>query len=287
MYKKSPYHIDEDACISFSGGRTSAYMLYKILQAHGGTLPNHIKCVFANTGKEMPQTLDFVNACSVNWGVKIHWVELKSIIRSEDKGKVSLNKEYHFVDYKSASRNGEPFDIYLTGANALPTPVSRACTSHLKVRAIIWANRQLGIEKGNIQCIGIRADEQRRASKINPKPIEEGQERYLPLYWAGVDAPAVGRFWRESNFDLDLPNNNGVTDWGNCDLCYLKAINKKMSIIRERPELADWWDNAEQKAGIPFRIDHPSYKKMKIIASDQGNLFDFSDDKSISCYCGD
>ena len=58
-----PYFIKEPAAISFSGGRTSAYMLWRVLQAHGGTLPDHIKVVFANTGKEMPETLDFVRDC--------------------------------------------------------------------------------------------------------------------------------------------------------------------------------------------------------------------------------
>jgi hypothetical protein len=35
-----------------------------------------------------------------------------------------------------------------------------------------------------------------------------------------------------------------------------------------------------------FRSDQPSYEKMKLIATDQGQLFDF-DDESIACFCGD
>ena len=70
----NPYKIDGPALISFSGGRTSAYMLYHILQAHGGSLPDDIYVTFANTGKEMPETLDFVHDCGVHWDVKIHWL---------------------------------------------------------------------------------------------------------------------------------------------------------------------------------------------------------------------
>ena len=69
----NPYKITEPAAISFSGGRTSGYMLWKILDAYDGQLPDHLPVTFANTGKEMTQTLDFVQACSVHWGVNITW----------------------------------------------------------------------------------------------------------------------------------------------------------------------------------------------------------------------
>ena len=65
----NPYHVketEEGAVISFSGGRSSAYMLYHILKAHNFKLPDYIKVIFANTGKEMPQTLDFVRDVALN-----------------------------------------------------------------------------------------------------------------------------------------------------------------------------------------------------------------------------
>ena len=48
----NPYKIPEPALISFSGGRTSGFMLWKILQAYNGKLPEDIWVVFANTGKK-------------------------------------------------------------------------------------------------------------------------------------------------------------------------------------------------------------------------------------------
>ena len=284
----SPYLITEPTGISFSGGRTSAYMLWKILQAHGGKLPDEAVVTFANTGKEMPQTLDFVQACSDHWGVDIVWLELKTMRKEEKEGKRNvLHKIIKITDYKNASRKGEPFDAFINAASAIPNAIQRSCTGNLKIRPIQWyLGKVLGWESPWNQMIGIRGDEKRRAVKIH-NTIDGGQDRLCPLYIDGVTKEEVGAFWKAQPFDLELPNNNGVTDWGNCDLCHLKGKSKRMSIIRERPDLADWWIDVEKRKKQFFRPDEMSYQQMKVIATDQGNLFDFGDDPSIPCFCGD
>src|ERR1700732_1089275 len=55
-----PFKIDGPATIAVSGGRTSGLMLRRIMDAHGGLLPPDVVAGFANTGKERPETLDFV-----------------------------------------------------------------------------------------------------------------------------------------------------------------------------------------------------------------------------------
>ena len=89
----NPYKILEPTCISFSGGRTSAYMLYKVLEAHQMSLPQEAKVLFCNTGKEDNATLDFVNECSVRWGVEITWLEFT--LENEESA-------FKVVDYRSA-----------------------------------------------------------------------------------------------------------------------------------------------------------------------------------------
>jgi len=119
----SPYRIDGPALVSFSGGRTSGYMLWHILDAYGGRLPNDLAVCFANTGKEMPATLDFVRDCGRNWHVDIIWLEY------DPAG--DHRRKFRVVDHASASRKGEPYEALLRERGYLPNPVSRFCTTML------------------------------------------------------------------------------------------------------------------------------------------------------------
>ena len=72
---RNPYRVPRPAVVSFSGGRTSGYLLRHLLDAYGGRLPDDIAVVFANTGMERSETLDFVDTCARAWNVTVHWLE--------------------------------------------------------------------------------------------------------------------------------------------------------------------------------------------------------------------
>ncbi len=293
MKAKNPYLTDTGTAISFSGGRTSAYMLHRILDAHDGDLPDGVHITFANTGKEMPQTLDFVKECSDRWGVPIVWLEryAEEIPEEEREGRKKFRYTNKVVTYETAARNGEPFVQLCLVRRYLPNPVARFCTVEMKIRAITDYMKAQGHGFPYTGMIGIRADEVRRAAKMH-NTVESGQERMCPLYIDGVTKGDVSRFWNNAPFDLQLPNNNGTTDWGNCDLCYLKGMNKKITIMRERPDLGDWWIEledsmkAELGRGAFFRADQPSYRELRRIALDTEDMF-AGQDESIPCFCGD
>ena len=274
----NPFLITEPTCISFSGGRTSAYMLWRVLQSNGGTLPAEAIVCFANTAKEDEATLRFIQACSDNWNVEIHWVEYRD-----------GDPAFARVDFQTASRNGEPFEALIRKRQYLPNPVTRFCTSELKIRTIHKYLRSIGWDDHNetMDWIGMRADEQRRAAKIADKSR-------IPLVTAGVTKKDVGDFWRKQSFDLELPNNNGVTMHGNCDLCFLKGGAQVLSLIAEKPERGIWWAKMEALAlalaskpsGAVFRSDRPSYASMIKFAAEQKDMFD-PNEEAIACFCGD
>ena len=249
----------------------------------GGQLPNEAIVCFANTGKEDEATLKFVQECSDRWNVEIHWVER----RFDDIG-------FKRVTFETASRNGEPFEELIKKRNYLPNPVARVCTSELKIRAQSKYLASLDFFNGekysaieNFSWIGIRADEQRRAAKIADKSR-------LPLWADGVTKETVGQFWKSQPFDLGLPNNNGVTMHGNCDLCFLKPAAQVLALIAEKPERAVWWAKMEALAlalaskpsGAVFRADRPSYAEMIKFSASQKDMFD-PNEEAIACFCGD
>lgn len=276
----NPYKIEGPALISFSGGRTSAFMLWNILQAHGGVLPDDIYVTFANTGKEAPETLDFVHEIEQKWGVKIYWLELyfgeeRPVYRTK------------IVDYETASRNGEPFEALLDRRKYLPNPVTRFCTSELKIKVMSRFMRKLQGYKNWYNVIGLRYDEPRRVASALKQ--YEAWTNITPMNDAKHTVEDVSEFWRKQNFDLKLTNANGKTPAGNCDLCFLKGMDTTISILKERPEMADWWIKQEQKfgehEGATFRKDRPNYIKLVEISKTQQDLF--GDDDQMTCFCHD
>lgn len=232
-----PFLIDGPAVISFSGGRTSGYMLRRILDAG---LQKDCHVLFANTGKERAETLDFVRECSRHWGVKIHWLEYG---RGE-------------IEPSEASTKGEPFEALITARRVLPNPVTRFCTSELKIRPMKAWMKENGY-KHWLNVVGIRADEPRRVAKMLA-PNRECWENDLPLHRAGVTLAEVTAFWAAQPFDLNLKPYQG-----NCDLCFLKGRQKKLTIIRDDPSSADWWIQQEKRMNAPFRSNGPDYADMQ------------------------
>lgn len=259
----SPYQIAGPALISFSGGRTSGYMLHHILASHSWTLPDDIRVVFANTGKERAETLAFVHACSVQWGVPIHWIEW----RDTDAG-------FEEVGFNSASRNGEPFAALIAKKRYAPNPTVRYCTQDLKIRAMRDFALSLGWTSW-INAVGLRYDEGLRVFKALARN-DENKDPFkvvMPMATAKATKRDVAAFWRRQPFDLGLRPYEG-----NCDLCFLKSRGIKTTIIRENPGLEKWWIEQEaacatDKFSGQFTADHSMAELAREVRA-QGHLFD-------------
>lgn len=261
----NPFKIHGPALISFSGGRTSGFMLRRILDAG---IDDDVHVCFANTGKEREETLDFVREVSVRWGVHVVWLERDdgSMFEHHDPGDESARPRYRVVTHATASRSGQPFRKLILDRNYMPNPVTRFCTTELKIRVMKHWMLDQGYEHWT-NVVGLRADEPGRVANMRAK---DGKERWtveMPLADSGIGLADVDAFWRAQPFQLALRS------WeGNCDLCYLKGHKKRERIIRDRPDLAPWWVEGEALIRdsngrlVPFRSSGPSYATLVELA---------------------
>lgn len=286
--------------ICFSGGRTSAYLLYHVLKNNTAEDLKRVKVVFTNTGREFDQTLDFVQRCGSEWGVDIVWLEYCRVVVENEKAveKYIQDKFFHeiFDDYPApvwltkpgykkvshneAARDGQPFEEMIRAKKYLPNVAARFCTIELKIRT---AKRYILAEgwKHWVNALGIRADEPGRIKVDRPK---ERWSNWYPLNEAGVSRFDVARFWDQMPFDLGLKGFDGRTPLGNCDGCFLKSEASRAALARDYPDRFAWWIKAEKIASgvckkpsaASFRRD-TTYQDLADFVAKQGS-FDFNND---------
>jgi 3'-phosphoadenosine 5'-phosphosulfate sulfotransferase (PAPS reductase)/FAD synthetase len=273
---RDPFKINGPTCLSISGGRTSGYMLWCVLQSNGGKLPDEAIACFANTGKEEEATLRFIRDMSVNWNVPIVWVipqQRRTLFRG---------------GFRYRQSPGEPFRNH----RKAPIPTESGYSfrgvedqsMHRHLESLGWKNGD-----GWDQMIGIRAIKDGSPARPSPETVKETM--VLPLADAGITLADVQKFWDAQPFNLELITYNGRTLSGNCDLCFLKPANQIQTLISEKPNRADWWASMEALAlaskpnGARFRSDRRTYAEMKKNAGEQIDAFGF--EEAIPCFCGD
>lgn len=220
--------------ISFSGGETSAFMTWWILNNWKDRY-DEMAVVFANTGEENEQTLLFVALCAYHWDIPVTWVE--AVIHHGER----KNPTARIVDYASASRLGEPFEEMIQ-KYGIPNTKFKHCTRTLKLRPMEdYIRNHLGWEAGSYDtAIGIRTDE---VDRISSKAKEH--RIVYPL----VDAKPmrksdINTFWAAMPFRLGLKGYEG-----NCKWCWKKSLRKHVTLMGEHPEHFDFPERMERIYG--------------------------------------
>jgi len=217
--------------ISFSGGRTSAYMTYKILNSDYKNKYDNIVIVFANTGQEHDKTLEFVHNCDKHLGFNTVWIEAEV---TPEKG---VGVRPKIVTFETASRDGKPFEEFCS-KYGIPNMISPQCTSRLKADPMhYYVRKELGWGKDYDTAIGIRMDETRRVSKN----ADVNSIIYPLIDWFPSDKIDVNSFWEDMPFTLDIKEHQG-----NCKWCWKKSLKKHFLILEENPEWFDFPDRMEK-----------------------------------------
>ena len=119
--------MKEKLLISFSGGRTSAYMTWWLLNYKRDLY--EMLVVFANTGKEREETLEFVRDCDNYFGFNTVWIEAVT------NPKNTYGVTAKVVNFESADRKGTPFEEVIK-KHGLPNQHMPHCSRQMKKEAI-------------------------------------------------------------------------------------------------------------------------------------------------------
>jgi hypothetical protein len=206
-------------------------MAQRLIQEYSNT--HQIVTLFANTGQEAEETLEFVDKCDREFGLSVIWLE------AHVNPELGKGTEFRIVDFNSASRKGEPFESVIA-KYGIPNPINLHCSRELKVspmqaylREIMWRGRN----KSYKTAIGIRIDELDRL-----RDDAEQNNIIYPLIGWNIDKPAVNRFWRDMPFRLNLKS------WeGNCKTCWKKSDRKLFTIAKDHPEWFNFFADMERE----------------------------------------
>jgi len=268
--------MKQQLLISFSGGRTSAYMAQWLLSNISDKY--NIMVVFANTGEEDDATLEFVKKCDEYFGFNTVWIEavarVKRLVNGEkhiftiwewkrierklrkdgytqhwiDERYTSspMGVEAKVVDFETADREGGPFRAMIA-KQGIPNSKYLHCSRDLKQRAIRAYARDIGW-KGYYTAIGIRNDEVDRVSNA----WREEKLIYPLISLQPTTRLDVNGFWADMPFDLEIKSYEG-----NCKVCWKKSLRKLLTIAKEHPERFDnfgKWEKEYENYAPPGRL---------------------------------
>jgi len=223
----------DNLLVSFSGGETSAFMAQWLKNHYKEYGYENIVFVFANTGLENEQTLEFIYQCDKKFQLDVKWVEA-DVNFGERKG-----TGFYRTDFDYASRKGEPFEAIIK-KYGIPNQAFPHCTRELKQAPIkVFGKEYFNGEKYHT-AIGIRKDE---TDRINEKAKEFGfiypliSQKMIPS-----TKPMINFFWKQMPFRLNLKGYQG-----NCATCWKKADKKLYQIAKENPKAFEFMAEMERK----------------------------------------
>ena len=228
--------------ISFSGGRTSAYLVYLMEQKRVND-DWDVEYVFMDTSAEHPKTYDFIRKCVEHFGIELTCLQADF---NQPIGEGHTYKIVSIYDLKHDPVNG----VYgqMMRKYGVPTIASSWCTSRMKEETHDkYCNDKYG--KGNyITWLGMRADEPRRVKLPNNRGI-----RYLAEL-SDFEKIDVLRWWKDMPFDLEIGEH-----LGNCVFCFKKSIGKVALAAIDEPQLLREWQKSIENASD--RLNQPIQKE--------------------------
>lgn len=253
--------------ISFSGGRTSAYLLNLFRN------DSEAHFVFMDTGAEHPATYQFIKDIVKHW--KIDLVCLRVVVNPV----MNIGGTYKIISLNDLKQDLEPWKAMVKKYGS-PYYDSPFCTARMKTEPFEkYCNDKFG--KGNFErWIGIRFDEPKRL------PIEILESLKLPVHTKATHQKKGFRYlaeisefekddvldwWEEQPFDLAITEH-----LGNCVFCIKKTINKVALAGKDEPEQLVKWVQVTKGPDVRSegrKYNHHRMYRERLHASDISKIY--------------
>ena len=200
--------------VSFSGGRTSAYLCSLIKKLH----PDAV-FVFMDTGAEHEATYEFIK--QVNDYFDLNLICLRTVVSDKWNEGVS----YRVVGINEIGGDLQPWRD-MCAKYGTPYIHGAFCTDRMKTTPFKkYADDTFG-RNNYTTILGIRVDEPKRLR------ARDGFSYLADI--SDFEKQDVLDWWAKMPFDLQIPEH-----LGNCVFCIKKGINKIALAAKDEPQLAD------------------------------------------------
>lgn len=266
--------------VTISGGRSSA-MAARIIQTEGKYKDYNKLYVFANTGQERPETIEFLKNIVKYWGIDLNIVE--GVYSSE----LGVGVGYKLVDFETISMNSEPFDGAIMHKNkgvfdGVPNQEAPYCSETMKtIPCKKFADDIFGVNN-YIKSIGFRKEDMPK--RITWSEIREDKIRIFPLL-TDFDIPIgnleLNKWWNKQPFKLGIHG-----DLGNCELCWKKSDKTLIKNIQFGTRSIEWWRKVEKQYGnTAFRGQKSIDDLVRMASLPYTHEIEFPNDEDDNCVC--
>lgn len=267
--------------VTVSGGRSSARMARYIQTSE--KFKNHNKIyVFANTGKERPETIDFLKNIENFWNMPL--VKIEGVY-SEIMG---VGVKFKIVDWDNLDMSGRVYEEAVKHKNkgefsGLPHKDAPYCSEMLKTLPCKKLCDEIFGVNNYIKAIGYRKEDMPR--RISWAEIKEDKNRIFPLI-TDFDYPNgqrdLNKWWAKESFKLTIHGK-----LGNCEDCWKKSDANLIDNIRYGTRFIDWNRRMEQEYGnTSFRGNKSIDDLVKMAEMPYTHEFDFEEkQEDDNCVC--
>lgn len=271
---------EKNIMVTVSGGRSSAFMAYHILTNEKYNDYNKV-FIFANTGQERKETIDFLKNIEKYWGIKLVIVEA---VGSEEMG---IGIGFKVVEWETISMDSEPFREIIKHKNkgvfeGVPNQESPYCSENLKtIPCKKYCDSIFGVNN-YVKAIGYRKEDMPK--RITLTEVKEDKTRIFPLitdFETIIGIPELNKFWDNQLFKLTIHGK-----FGNCELCWKKSHNNLIENIRFGVRSVDFWQEMEQKYGnTAFRNRKSINDLVRLAQLPYAPEIDFGMEDEYKCVC--